>query len=178
MNRLADSAILDDCASVFDAFDETLMFSDDSAGHALKKNFKGVFHNVSKIVDCVQCQQCRLHAKLSLLGYGAALKMLFLPEDKYEEAISRNEVVAFVGVLAKMSESITDIKVLGQMYWDQHEELLRVAHSGEGKGGDETESSSTSTSEASSGFDEVGVADGCIGEAPLHLIHSLSPLLC
>ncbi|GMI06458.1 hypothetical protein TrVE_jg1428 [Triparma verrucosa] len=162
MNRLADSAILDDCASVFDAFDETLMFSDDAAGHALKKNFKGVFHNVSKIVDCVQCQQCRLHAKLSLLGYGAALKMLFLPEDKYEEAISRNEVVAFVGVLAKMSESITDIKVLGQMYWDQHEELLRVARSGKGKGGDETESSSASTSESSSGFDEVGAADGCI----------------
>lgn len=31
---------------------------------SLKKQFKGVFHNVSRVLDCVSCQKCRLHAKV------------------------------------------------------------------------------------------------------------------
>ncbi len=31
---------------------------------SLKKQFKGVFHNVSRVIDCVSCQKCRLHAKV------------------------------------------------------------------------------------------------------------------
>lgn len=37
---------------------------------SLKKQFKGVFRNISTILDCVDCQRCKLHAKLQLLGIG------------------------------------------------------------------------------------------------------------
>ena len=30
---------------------------------SLRKQFKGVFHNVSTVLDCVSCQKCRLHAR-------------------------------------------------------------------------------------------------------------------
>ena len=103
MTRLLDSSLLSDCDSVFNAFDESGMFRGGDAEH-VKTTFKGVFKNVTKIVDCVACQQCRMHAKVSLLGVGAGLKMLFLPEGMVGDSISRNEVVAFINTVGKISE--------------------------------------------------------------------------
>lgn len=130
LRRLLDSTILRSCHDVFSAFDESLMFrepksaDDDSAKKnrndvlSLKSNFKGVFHNISSILDCVQCQQCKLHGKLTMLGYGTALKILFLPrEDLLAASLSRNEVVAFVNTIARMSESIKEVRELTAMYW-------------------------------------------------------------
>ena len=92
VQRLLDSAILKSCASVFEAFDEGLLFREAQAPPwwSLKKQFKGVFHNVSKVLDCVPCQKCRLHAKVTMLGYGTALKMLLLPPELFVTAFSRD----------------------------------------------------------------------------------------
>ena len=68
------------------------------------------------VLDCVQCQQCKLHGKLVMLGYGAGLKLLFLPEDMFESSFTKNEIVAFINTLAKLSESIYDIKGLEEGY--------------------------------------------------------------
>ena len=122
MRRLTESAILDSCGSVFGAFDESLMFT---SSPTLKTTFKNIFHNVSSIVDCVQCQQCKLHAKISLLGLGAGMKMLFL-ENIDHNSINRNEVVAFLNTLGKVSESITDVRELANMYWEDNN-FLRTA---------------------------------------------------
>eukprot|EP00520_Triparma_pacifica_P000455 CAMPEP_0118656284 /NCGR_PEP_ID=MMETSP0785-20121206/13412_1 /TAXON_ID=91992 /ORGANISM="Bolidomonas pacifica, Strain CCMP 1866" /LENGTH=1072 /DNA_ID=CAMNT_0006549143 /DNA_START=173 /DNA_END=3388 /DNA_ORIENTATION=+ len=120
VRRLTESSILDSCSSVFGAFDESLMFT---SSPELKTTFKSIFHNVSSIVDCVQCQQCKLHAKMSLLGLGAGMKMLFL-ENIDDGSISRNEVVAFINTLGKVSESITDIRELSNMYWEENSFLI------------------------------------------------------
>jgi len=111
MTRLLDSSLLSDCDSVFNAFDESGMFRGGDA-ERVKTTFKGVFKNVTKIVDCVACQQCRMHAKVSLLGVGAALKILFLPEGMVEGSISRNEVVALINTVGKISESVSDTEEL------------------------------------------------------------------
>ena len=65
LKRLLDSSILQSCQNVFTAFDESVMFKESTAtdNPSLQQNFKGVFHNVSSILDCVQCQQCKLHGK-------------------------------------------------------------------------------------------------------------------
>ncbi|GMH52020.1 hypothetical protein TrRE_jg3794, partial [Triparma retinervis] len=123
VNRLTESSILDSCSNVFGAFDESLMFT---SSPELKTTFKNIFHNVSSIVDCVQCQQCKLHAKMSLMGLGAGMKMLFL-EDIDGGAITRNEVVAFMNTLAKVSESITDIRELSQAYLEENSFLSSAA---------------------------------------------------
>merc|ERR1719223_1019766 len=104
LKRLLDSAILRSCSSVFSAFDESLMFQDQ--GTNIQQSFKGIFHNVSSILDCVQCQQCKLHGKMAMLGYGTALKILFLPEKAIAGSLSRNEIVALLNTIAKMSESV------------------------------------------------------------------------
>lgn len=145
---------------------------------SLKKQFKGVFHNVSRVLDCVSCQKCRLHAKVgrrrmttshddggaqsrestgaslchvatnvlithyssaightqyvksaspsralltlthsspltsrsspitrslqvTMLGLGAALKLLLLPPELMSTAVTRDEIVALFNTIAK-----------------------------------------------------------------------------
>jgi flavocytochrome c len=117
LKRLLDSAILTSCQPVFSAFDETLMFSEDVESEnviSLKQNFKGVFHNISSILDCVQCQQCKLHGKMAMLGYGTALKILFMNDISLE----RNEVVAFINTIAKFSESMKEVREMTNLYWN------------------------------------------------------------
>ena len=48
----------------------------------LKEQFKSHFRNVSRIMDCVGCDKCRLWGKLQVSGLGTALKILFELEDK------------------------------------------------------------------------------------------------
>jgi len=117
LRRLLDSTILQSCRDVFSAFDESLMFREENERNFLQQNFKGVFHNISSILDCVQCQQCKLHGKMAMLGYGTALKILFMREDMIRSSLSRNEVVALINTLAKFSESLREIRELTHLYW-------------------------------------------------------------
>jgi len=130
LKRLLDSHILSSCSNVFSAFDESLMFKESSIlvekkqGVPLQQNFKGVFHNISSILDCVRCEKCKLHGKMTMLGYGAALKILFLPESAISSSsLSRNEIVAFINTIIKFSESIKDIRELTHLYWESNKAL-------------------------------------------------------
>ena len=127
IKRLLDSAILSECETLFTAYDETELFQDKVTAPAIKANFKSMFHNVTKIITCVQCQQCKLHAKMTLLGIGAALKMLLVDEIT-DDVITRNEIVAFVNTLGRVSESITDLGVLSNMYWEEKSFLQHKTH--------------------------------------------------
>ena len=143
LKRLLDSSILKSCNNVFHAFDESLMFkprnvitTDDQKEYhdpfskkdeivALQQNFKGVFHNISSILDCVQCQQCKLHGKMAMLGYGTALKILFTSKEALiEGSLNRNEIIAFINTIGKMSEALTDVRELTNMYWNQRSKAL------------------------------------------------------
>jgi len=132
LRRLLDSHILTSCSDVFDAFDESVMFNtsaipndnppdfikDTTESTSLQENFKGVFHNISSILDCVQCQQCKLHGKMAMLGYGTALKILFSKKNMIStETIDRNEIVAFINTICKFSESLKEIRMLTHLYW-------------------------------------------------------------
>ncbi|KAJ6015360.1 Endoplasmic reticulum oxidoreductin-1 [Penicillium herquei] len=89
-------------------FDEEAMFQDPSA-HGLKEDFRNRFRNVSRLMDCVGCDKCRLWGKLQVNGYGTALKVLF----EYDEAkngenppLRRTELVALVNTLGRISHSL------------------------------------------------------------------------
>jgi hypothetical protein len=43
----------------------------------LRRQFKQHFRNISKILDCVACEKCKLWGKIQLNGLGTALKILF-----------------------------------------------------------------------------------------------------
>lgn len=57
-------------------FDESSMFSGEQAG-TLKEEFRQHFRNISRIMDCVGCDKCRLWGKLQVTGLGTAFKVLF-----------------------------------------------------------------------------------------------------
>jgi len=154
MRRLLDSMILKSCQNVFTAFDENLMFKEQVNAITLQENFKGVFHNVSSILDCVQCQQCKLHGKMAMLGYGTALKILFLPEDMLATSLSRNEIVAFFNTIAKMSESVREVRELTNMYWSTHTRLEKS---------DASVSSGSDAKLLSTGIDGIEVLDAAVG---------------
>ena len=93
-------------------FNESLMFQD-PAMLELKEDFRNRFRNVSRLMDCVGCDKCRLWGKLQTAGYGAALKVLFeFDENKNGENphLRRTELVALVNTLARISHSLTTIQ--------------------------------------------------------------------
>jgi ERO1-like protein beta len=89
-------------------FDESIMFkSPDAVG--LKEDFKQRFRNVSRIMDCVGCDKCRLWGKIQTNGYGTALKVLFEFDDRNPRnnpPLRRTELVALINTLDRVSHSL------------------------------------------------------------------------
>ncbi|KAL4957863.1 endoplasmic reticulum Oxidoreductin 1-domain-containing protein [Aspergillus filifer] len=93
-------------------FDENVMFQDPSAID-LKEDFRNRFRNVSRLMDCVGCDKCRLWGKLQVNGYGTALKVLFeYDETKNGEnpPLRRTELVALINTLGRISHSIAAVR--------------------------------------------------------------------
>lgn len=67
------------------------------------------FYNISRIMDCISCDKCRLNGKVQVRGLATTLKVLFLPDSKKGEIlkqISNQEIVSIIQLLIKLSESI------------------------------------------------------------------------
>lgn len=91
-------------------FNESLMFAN-GEGPSLKEDFRNRFRNVSRIMDCVGCDKCRLWGKLQTAGYGAALKVLFEFDNHATEppVLKRTELVALFNTLSRISNSLSAI---------------------------------------------------------------------
>jgi len=85
---------------MFDPHDPTII--------GLKAEFRNRFRNVSRIMDCVGCDKCRLWGRLQTSGYGTALKVLFEydPENAEEFHLRRTELVSLIVTLQRLSHSI------------------------------------------------------------------------
>jgi len=98
-------------------FDERIMFQDQGligTGITLKEDFRNRFRNVSRIMDCVGCDKCRLWGKLQTAGYGMALKVLFELGNGDANApkalLRRTELVALINTLDKISHALKAIQ--------------------------------------------------------------------
>ncbi len=99
-------------------FDENTMFQDPDVSGGLKEDFRNRFRNVSRLMDCVGCDKCRLWGKLQTVGYGTALKVLFeYDENKNGEnpPLRRTELVALVNTLDRVSSSLTALNKMDEM---------------------------------------------------------------
>ena len=97
-------------------FDEHIMFQD--SGAVLKEDFRNRFRNVSRIMDCVGCDKCRLWGKLQTQGYGTALKVLFeYDETKNGEnpPLRRTELVALMNTFGRISHSVGAVRSFRRM---------------------------------------------------------------
>ncbi|VDL95870.1 unnamed protein product, partial [Schistocephalus solidus] len=72
------SKILDLIEANGHVFDETQLFPDAAEDMLqLKTEFRQHFYNISRIMDCVGCDKCKLWGKIQTQGMGTALKILF-----------------------------------------------------------------------------------------------------
>lgn len=123
-----------DIAKKVGRFDESVLFQGENA-NLLKEEFKVHFRNVSRIMDCVGCDKCRLWGKVQISGLGTALKVLFELDDKALDPtlnpnlLQRSEVVALINTLHRLTESLRFLEEFRQMWAnkpiDEQEKILR-----------------------------------------------------
>lgn len=103
--------VTEKASSVPQIFDENLMFKN-GEGPSLKEDFRNRFRNVSRLMDCVGCDKCRLWGKLQTAGYGTALKVLFEFDNNSPEmpVLKRTELVALFNTYARLSSSLAAIQ--------------------------------------------------------------------
>ncbi|XP_073944378.1 endoplasmic reticulum oxidoreductin-1-like protein isoform X2 [Choristoneura fumiferana] len=121
-----------------DHFNESSMFNGGSQANKLKVEFREHFRNISRIMDCVGCDKCKLWGKLQTQGLGTALKILFSgkwdgPEDdpdqgrlplrhKAHERLQRTEIVALFNAFARLSNSIRELENFRNMLRSHQEQ--------------------------------------------------------
>ncbi|XP_066137704.1 ero1-like protein [Euwallacea fornicatus] len=108
-----------------DHFDETSMFKGTKEAEKLKYEFRQHFRNITRIMDCVGCDKCRLWGKLQTQGLGTALKILFSGQFDYDVAgnlvnkkemqLSRKEIVSLLNAIGRLSTSIYKLDDFRQM---------------------------------------------------------------
>ncbi|KAH7543908.1 hypothetical protein JRO89_XS15G0058700 [Xanthoceras sorbifolium] len=97
-------------------FDEAKLWQGQS-GPELKQQIQKQFRNISALMDCVGCEKCRLWGKLQVHGLGTALKILFSVDGQTHQVqplqLQRNEVIALVNLLNRLSESVKLVREMG-----------------------------------------------------------------
>lgn len=83
----------------------------------LKQQLQRHFRNITALMDCVGCEKCRLWGKLQISGLGTALKILFDVESGLD--LQRNEVIALVNLLSRLSESLELVHKMADLVRDQ-----------------------------------------------------------
>ncbi|KAM8710788.1 hypothetical protein ACLKA7_017423 [Drosophila subpalustris] len=107
-------------------FNENALFSSGIASIKFKHDYKEKFRNISRIMDCVGCDKCKLWGKLQTQGLGTALKILYseklnlatesgLWDKPHIEAdpifrLSRTEIVALFNAFGRLSTSIYEME--------------------------------------------------------------------
>jgi len=116
--------IVDSIEACPSTFDESLMFSGNpTTAKSLKEEFRSHFYNVTRIMDCVGCDKCRLWGKLQTQGLGTAFKILFSSTDwntipflkGKEFKLTRSEIVALFNVFGRLSSSVHALKKFREM---------------------------------------------------------------
>ena len=96
----------------------------------LQETFRSRFRNITRIMDCVTCDKCRVWGKLQILGLGTSIKLLLTSDDDLAKAsaaqreyqnlrrrgvpqarrapqvLTRQEVIALINTLHQLSVSV------------------------------------------------------------------------
>ncbi|XP_055338193.1 ERO1-like protein alpha [Paramacrobiotus metropolitanus] len=104
--------LLDTVEACPNYFDETKLFCGEPAeARRLKEEFRLHFRNISRIMDCVGCEKCRLWGKLQTQGMGTALKILFTEVDTIDNLkLKRSEVVSLWNAFGRLSSSMAKVQ--------------------------------------------------------------------
>ncbi|XP_074648554.1 ERO1-like protein beta isoform X2 [Tubulanus polymorphus] len=117
--KIAVKEFLDNVKTFNEHFDEGQLFKGDTKeALKLKTEFRDHFYNITRIMDCVGCDKCKLWGKLQVTGMGTALKILFSstegsmvqPNDtKFQ--LTRPEIVALFNGFGRLATSIKELEL-------------------------------------------------------------------
>lgn len=101
-------------------FNEDLLFQDDLSS-ALKNEFRTRFKNVTRLMDCVHCDRCRMWGKVQTKGYATSLKILFEMDDAESRQnvvnnLTKYELIALFNTFDRISKSVESISKFESMY--------------------------------------------------------------
>ncbi|RHZ16223.1 hypothetical protein DYB26_010807, partial [Aphanomyces astaci] len=113
-----------DSRAVLFGFNETMLFSKSMVNNLFlhpvdverqRRQFTQKFENISRIMDCVTCEKCRLWGKIQVLGLGTAIKILLADDVADMAPLHRNEMIALINVLHRLSESVEGVTRFRQL---------------------------------------------------------------
>lgn len=103
-------------------FNEELIFEDELSSK-VKDDFRARFKNVTKIMDCVHCDRCRLWGKVQTTGYATSLKILFELDEGDEgskqhvvDTLTKYELIALLNTFDRLSKSIESVNNFERLY--------------------------------------------------------------
>lgn len=97
--------VIDELPNDKTIFNEDLMFK----SHDIKEEFRSKFKNVTKLMDCVTCDRCRLWGKIQSTGYATALKILFTDRPDQLSDLSRNEILSLFNTFDRLTKSVESV---------------------------------------------------------------------
>lgn len=103
--RAQINSIIQDLPHDLYVFDEHVMFQNSET----KDEFRTKFKNVTKLMDCVTCDRCRLWGKIQSTGYATALKVLF-EDDNTMQHLHKNEISSLFNTFDRLTKSIDSIQ--------------------------------------------------------------------
>lgn len=68
------------------AFDEKDLFSERQNDDILAE-IQQKFFNITRVMDCISCDRCRLNGKVQIRGLSNVMKTLFMPEQRKKEIL-------------------------------------------------------------------------------------------
>ncbi|KII73432.1 Ero1-like protein [Thelohanellus kitauei] len=94
-------------------FNERIVFTDIKTTPELLDAIKVTFQNISRILDCVECEKCRLWGKVQIQGFATALKILFTPTNGLITRnispvvkLNRMEIISLFNLFSRLSTSL------------------------------------------------------------------------
>ena len=71
------------------AFDEKELFThqDDRTREELLGEIQQKFFNITRVMDCIACDRCRMNGKVQVRGLSNVLKTLFMPDNRKQAVL-------------------------------------------------------------------------------------------
>lgn len=110
-----------------ESFNESALFTNNNKN--LLSEIQDNFFNISRLFDCISCDKCRLNGKVQIEGLGTALKIIFT-NSRDLKSLKKTELIAFIHLLNKLSESLKMHKDFLEMEKDQEFKSKAYKHGG------------------------------------------------
>ena len=101
--------------SIKDSFKDSNYYFDNFLSSNKIPEIINKFKKISTIINCETCPKLRIYEKLEFFGIGTMLKILFSSSlADLKKFISRNELVSFINLFAKLSQSVNNIQIVNE----------------------------------------------------------------